>query len=133
MFVDFYFQKINMGTHFIENSLYVFSGRGTGFVCSYLPSQIFAKQSLPPVTNLRTGGCAAGLFGPVAAAMDPPGMTEGAQLTELTPIGCAWKIWWLQLLSLNSSTETLPSEEAHARRQPASCGAQLTRFTLAVC
>ena len=100
---------------------------------SHLPSHILTRQSLPPVTNLLTGGCAAGLFGPVAAAVDPPGTTEGAQLTELTPIGCAWKIWWLQLLSLNSSTETLPSEEAHARRQPASCGAQLTRFTLAVC
>lgn len=35
--------------------------------------------------------------------------------------------------SLNSSTETLPSDEAQARRQPQSCGAQESRFTEAVC
>lgn len=60
-----------------------------GAISSYLPSQIFAKQSLPPVTNLLTGGCAARLFGPVAADVDPPGTMDGAQLMELTPIGCA--------------------------------------------
>ena len=72
-------------------SIYVLS-KELKMKLSYLPSHILTRQSLPPVTNLLTGGCAAGLFGPVAAAVDPPGTIEGAQLTELTPIGCAWKM-----------------------------------------
>jgi hypothetical protein len=34
---------------------------------------------------------------------------------------------------LKVSTETFPSEDAHARSAPSSCGAQETEFTLAVC
>jgi hypothetical protein len=37
------------------------------------------------------------------------------------------------LLSLNSSTLTLPSEDAHANKQPDSCGDQEMMFTDAVC
>ncbi|KAL7356763.1 hypothetical protein ACKS0A_06872 [Histoplasma ohiense] len=65
--------------------------------------------------------------------MMEPGAAEGAQLTELTPMPCAWNSWCVQLLSLNSSTLTLPSEEAQASRQPLSCGAQEMPLTEAVC
>lgn len=93
---------------------------------TYLESQILTALSLPPVTNLRTWPC------PGVALTILPGEATGAQLTALTPIPCAWKIWCVQLLSRNSSTLTLPSEEAQARRHPASCGAQETIFTEAV-
>jgi hypothetical protein len=46
---------------------------------------------------------------------------------------CAWKILWSMLLSLNSRTETLPSEDAHANKQPDSWGDQEMMFTEAVC
>lgn len=46
---------------------------------------------------------------------------------------CAWKSWCVQLLSRNSSTLTLPSDEAQASRQPLSCGAHDTTLTDAVC
>jgi hypothetical protein len=92
-----------------------------------LNSQILTWQSLPPVTNLLNDGVA----GPLAL-VSAPGAMAGAQLTALTPMPCAGKIWWLHVLSLNSRTDTLPSLEAQASRQPASCGAHATRFTLAV-
>jgi hypothetical protein len=63
-----------------------------------------------------------------------PGARAGAQETELTPRPCAWTVTWsMALLSLNSSTETLPSEEAQASRQPASWGDQDTVLTEALC
>lgn len=57
----------------------------------------------------------------------------GAQETELTPAPWAGKAAWSKLLSLNSTTETLPSEEAHASRQPDSWGDQETMLTEALC
>ncbi len=96
---------------------------------THLQSQILTKQSLPPVTNLLLPPPAPG----GAAATRLAGAIAGAQLTALAPMPCAGKIWCSQLLSLNSSTLTLPSDEAQARRQPLSCGDQDTMFTEAVC
>jgi len=94
---------------------------------AYFQSQTLTRQSLPPVTNLllcpRSGLLLTKL----------PGIIAGAQLTAFTPIACAWKIVCPQLPSLNSSTETMPSEEAQARRQPHSWGDQETMLTEAVC
>ena len=95
---------------------------------SGLNSHSLTWQSLPPVTNRLAVPDAFPL-----AVMTCPGAYAGAQLTLLTPEPHAWNIWCDQLLSLNSRTETLPSDEAQARRQPASCGAQATRFTEAEC
>jgi hypothetical protein len=95
---------------------------------SALKSHSLTWQSLPPVTNRL----AAPAWFPLAL-MTWPGATAGAHDTLFTPLPQAWKIWCDQALSLNSSTETLPSEEAHARRQPASWGAQATMLTEAVC
>jgi hypothetical protein len=95
---------------------------------SALKSHSLTWQSLPPVTNRL----AAPAWFPLAL-MTCPGATAGAHETLLTPLPHAWKIWCVHALSLNSRTETLPSEEAHARRQPASWGAQETRLTEAVC
>lgn len=94
---------------------------------AYFQSQTLTRQSLPPVTNL--------LLCPSSGLLLTrlPGIIAGAQLTAFTPIACAWKIVWPQLPSLNSSTETMPSEEAQARRQPHSCGDQETMLTEAVC
>ena len=94
---------------------------------SYFQSQILIRLSLPPVTNLRT----APAFGVLLTKL--PGAIAGAQLTALTPSPCAGKILCSQLPSLNSRTLTLPSEDAHARRQPLSCGDQETMLTEAVC
>lgn len=104
------------------------SGYG-GFSTIEMPhfqSQIFTMLSLPPVTNR--------LFAPGSGLLLTrlPGLAAGAQLTELTPNPCAGKIWCSQLPSRNSSTLTLPSDEAHASRQPDSCGDQLTMLTEAV-
>lgn len=85
--------------------------------------------SLPPVTNLLTFP----LAGPGLLLTREPGVVEGAQETELTPIPCAGKILWSILVSLNSRTETLPSLDAHANRQPDSWGDQEIMFTDAVC
>jgi len=93
---------------------------------THLQSQTLTAQSLPPVANLLTGPLC-----PVPTT--PPGATAGAQLTLFTPIPCAGNIFSSQLLSLNSSTLTLPSLLAHASRQPVSCGDQATRLTDAVC
>ncbi len=46
---------------------------------------------------------------------------------------CAGKILWSMLLSLNSRTDTFPSEEAQASKQPDSCGDQEIMLTDAVC
>jgi hypothetical protein len=95
---------------------------------SALKSHSLTWQSLPPVTKRR----AAPAWLPLAL-MTWPGATAGAHDTLFTPLPQAWKIWCDHALSLNSSTDTLPSEEAHARRQPASWGAQATMLTEAVC
>ena len=95
-------------------------------ILAYLHSQIFTKLSLPPVTNLLTLP-ASGLL-----LTKLPGTALGAQLTLLTPNPCAGNIWCVQLPESNSRTETLPSEEAQARRQPDSWGDQERRFTEAV-
>jgi hypothetical protein len=95
---------------------------------STLNSQSLTWQSLPPVTNRL----AAPAWFPLALTTCP-GATAGAQETLFTPEPQAWKIWCVQALSLNSRTETLPSEEAQASRQPASCGAHATWLTEAVC
>jgi hypothetical protein len=84
---------------------------------SALKSHSFTWQSLPPVTKRR----AAPAWFPLALTICP-GATAGAHDTLFTPLPQAWKIWCVHALSLNSSTETLPSEEAHARRQPTSWG-----------
>ena len=89
-------------------------GNGQAGKKPYLHSQIFTAQSLPPVTNLLTRPTSGSLLTKL------PGCAAGAQLTAFTPNPCAGKIWCSQLPSLNSSTETWPSEEAQARRQPSS-------------
>jgi hypothetical protein len=94
---------------------------------SALKSHSLTWQSLPPVTNRR----AAPAWFPLALTTCP-GATAGAHDTLLTPLPQAWKICCVHASFLNSSTETLPSEEAHASRQPASWGAQATRLTEAV-
>lgn len=99
---------------------------GVGRRTSYFQSQILTRLSLPPVTNLL----AAPALGVVLTKL--PGAIAGAQLTALTPRPCAGKIWCSQLPSLNSSTLTLPSDDAHASRQPLSCGDQDTMLTEAV-
>lgn len=88
---------------------------------AYFQAQIFTKLSEPPVTNLRE---------PVAFGAPPdvctidPGETAGAHATALQPIACAWNSFVSQEpSSLNSSTETLPSEEAQANTAPTSWGA----------
>jgi hypothetical protein len=81
------------------------------------------------VTNLL---CPPALCPPALDTREPA-LEEGAQLTLLTPMPWAWKILWSMLLSLNSSTDTLPSEEAQASRQPDSWGAQESVLTDAVC
>ena len=97
-----------------------------GEIIAYFQSQIFTTQSLPPVTNL--------LLPPSSGLLltKLPGIIAGAQLTAFTPMACAWKIVCAQLPSLNSSTETMPSEDAQASRQPHSCGDQETMLTDAV-
>ena len=83
---------------------------------AYFQSQILTRLSLPPVTKRRSG------CGPPAWLLEEetrlPGMVAGAQETPLAPMPCAGKILCDQELSANSSTETAPSDEAHARRQP---------------
>lgn len=95
---------------------------------TYLHSQIFTKQSLPPVTNrLPT------VLSPVLLTK-LPGLALGAQLTLLTPSPCAFaRITWSITLSRNSSTLTAPSLDAQASRQPASWGAQASKLTDAEC
>lgn len=61
-----------------------------------------------------------------------PGVVAGAQETELTPRPCAGKMTLEKLLSLNSRTETEPSEEAQAKRQPDSWGDHDTMLTEAL-
>ena len=61
-----------------------------------------------------------------------PGARAGPQETELTPRGCAGKVVWFQLASLNSRMEMPPSELPAARRQPVSGGDQERRLTEAV-
>lgn len=78
--------------------------------------QILIKLSEPPVTNRRLPVAP----GPGALLTMLPGVVAGAQETELTPRPWAGNVTWSTLLSLNSSTLTLPSEDAQARRQPAS-------------
>lgn len=99
---------------------------------AYLYSQILITPSLPPVTNLLTPP-------PVPLPSNPglfdtrlPGCVAGAQLTALTPCPCAANIWCVQFPSWNSRTDTCPSEEAQASRQPDSWGDQETMFTEAV-
>lgn len=60
-------------------------------------------------------------------------MVAGAHDTELTPRPWAGKVVCSKLLSLNSRTETLPSEEAQASRQPDSWGDHETMLTEALC
>ena len=61
------------------------------------------------------------------------GWVAGAHDTALQPITWAGKSLVSQVpSSLNSSTETLASEEAQARTAPASCGAHWTEFTFAL-
>lgn len=99
--------------------------RGDG---SYLQSQILSRQSLPPLTN-RLRAPFSGF-----ALTKLPGLALGAQLTLFTPSPCApLRMTWPQLPSWNSRTDIEPSEEAQARRQPHSWGAQERRLTEAVC
>ena len=107
-----------VGDHATSRTQSVWPGRICVFCqlpVSALNSQSLTWQSLPPVTNRR----AVPAWFPLALTTWP-GATAGAHETLLTPEPQAWKIWCVQLVSLNSRTETLPSEEAHARRQPAS-------------
>lgn len=82
------------------------------FFKSYAQSQIFTRLSLPPVTNLLL------MPGSGLLLIILPGAAAGAQLTALTPSPWAGKILGSQLPSRNSSTLTLPSEDAHASRHP---------------
>lgn len=107
-----------VGDHATSRTQSVWPGRMLEFCqlpVSALKSQILTWQSLPPVTKRL----AAPAWFPLALTTCP-GAVAGAHDTAFTPLPHAWKIWCDHALSLNSRTETFPSEEAHARRQPAS-------------
>ena len=93
--------------------------------------QILTRLSEPPVAIRRTGPCC---WEPCCAESNDPGTWLGAQDTELAPSWpCATKFTWLKVLFSNVSTDTVPSELAAAKWQPASGGDQATRLTEAVC
>lgn len=92
-----------------------------------LNAQILTLESHPPVTKRFCFSVAAGppapgaLFLLLLGRVSEPGMMEGAQETEVAPMGWAVKVWWEEDPSLlKETTEILESEEAQARIGPSS-------------
>ena len=90
------------------------------------PLDRYKVRAVRVVTRLRT-------MSGVPSASAEPSALYGAQLTERQP---SVESAMVETAQLSSSwcewIETLPSDDAHARMSPCSCGAHETEFTLAV-